>query len=490
MTFQFFCIMIGLIMKNGLAKFKSLFGFQDLTRNARPIKVMILFAIPLIITALINNGMSLINSMVLKETVGGDSVTAINQTSSLSAILLQFGFGCTSGFGVIIANLHGAKDEEGVKKAIVSSIILCFIIWIIVCVVGLIFLKPLLNFLHVHELYYDKAYAYFIVILVGYIFTLLSNLSGHILRALGNSFIVLVSSVITIGLQIGFCFLLTVKNIANLDTIGAGIALVSASFINFIICSFFVFKKYHINKSSFKIEKNIYKDLLKLGLPIGFQWSILFVGTFVLNSQVNLFGAYAAKGMAVYSSWETLAINSFMAAIGVTVSNYVGQNYGIKNYKKIKQGIIDGYILAGIFYLFMLAILLPTVRLIPYIYLPKVEVNERVQFYSSTYLYITISACILQGIIVVSRGALQGIKKPLFPFIAGLGELGARIGISLFIPYLIDKNYKQTLSDASYVGISFSNASAWLISALIMAVAVIILIYRNKQFKETIDNRL
>lgn len=214
------------------------------------------------------------------------------------------------------------------------------------------------------------------------------------------------------------------------------------------------------------------------------------MGTFVLNSQVNLFGAYAAKGMAVYSSWETLAINSFMATIGVTVSNYVGQNYGIKNYKKIKQGIIDGYILAGIFYLFMLAILLPTVRLIPYIYLPKVEVNERVQFYSSTYLYITISACILQGIIVVSRGALQGIKKPLFPFIAGLGELGARIGISLFIPYLIDKNYKQTLSDASYVGISFSNASAWLISALIMAVAVIILIYRNKQFKETIDNRL
>ena len=84
----------------------------------------------------------------------------------------------------------------------------------------------------------------------------------------------------------------------------------------------------------------------------------------------------------------------------------------------------------------------------------------------------------------VSRGSLQGIKKPLFPFISGIGELLARVGVSLLIPYLIDQNYKNTLSDSSYIGLSFSNASAWLMSVLIMGIAVYIMIFKNEKFKE------
>ena len=470
-------------MTAGIAKIKNFFGYQDLTRESKPLKVMILFVIPLIIAALISNGMNLVNSIVLKNTVGGDSVTAINQTSSLSALILQFGFGCTSGFGAVIANLYGAKDEQGVKRGIVSSIFISLVIWAVLAVIGLASLKPLLNALNVNELYFDKAYRYFSIVLVCYIFNLLSNLSGHILRALGNSFIVLVSSIFTLGCQVGLCFLLTAKNIGNLDVTGAAIALVLAAFLNALICFIFIFKKYRLNRESFRFDKEIYRDLLKLGAPLGFQWSILFIGNFVLNSQVNLYGVYASKGMAVYSSWEGIAINSIMGAFGTMMLTFVGQNFGSKKYDRVKEGIKDGYLLVFITYLFLLAVMLPTVNFVPYIYLPKEEVNDQIIFYSSTYLYITIGASIFQGIINISRGSLQGIKKPLFPFISGIGELGARIGVSLLIPYLIDQNYKQTLSDSSYIGLSFSNASAWIVSSLVMGLAVYFLISKTKDTK-------
>ena len=137
-------------------------------------------------------------------------------------------------------------------------------------------------------------------------------------------------------------------------------------------------------------------------------------------------------------------------------------------------------------YALILAITLPTTKLVPYIYLPYDEVNERVSFYATTYLYITLTASLFQGILTVSRGALQGIKKPLFPFISGIGELIARISVSLLIPYLVDQNYKVTLSDQSYIGLSFSNASAWLVSMLVMGGAVFFMILNNKSFgKET-----
>lgn len=127
--------------------------------------------------------------------------------------------------------------------------------------------------------------------------------------------------------------------------------------------------------------------------------------------------------------------------------------------------------------------MLPTVRFVPYIYLPANEVNERVMFYSTTYLYVTISMALFQGLINISRGALQGIKRPLFPFISGIGELFARIGVSLLIPYIIDNNYRNTLSDASYIGISFATGTAWFVSFLIMGTALIFLVFKNDEFK-------
>lgn len=470
-------------MSTRLNKIKNFFSYQDLTRDTKPIITMLLFAIPLFISAFANNGMSLINSIVLKTTVGGDSVTAINQTSPLSSLILQFGFGCTAGFGVVIANFCGSKNEDKIKQSIFLSIVACFIIWLVIGVIGIFSLKPLLNLLNVNELYYEKAYIYFLTALIFYIFNLLSNLSAHILRALGNSFVVLIASIISMGSQILFCFLLTSKSIANLDTFGAALSMAGASIINAGICFFFIFKKYRISKKDMTFDGNIAKDMTKMALPLGFQWSILYIGAFVLASQVNLFGIYASKGMAVYSSWEGFAINTAMGTTGLMMSNYVGQNYGKKNYQRIKRGVFDGFSIVFIIYLIQLAILLPTVHLVPYIYLPANEVNERVMFYSSTYLYVTISLGIFQGLINISRGTLQGIKKPLLPFLSGIGELGARIGISLLVPFLIDQNYRATLSDASFIGISFATGTAWFISFLIMGIPLIFLLLKNDEFK-------
>jgi Na+-driven multidrug efflux pump len=98
-------------MENTIKKkniWKKLFGAQNLTIG-KPFKVILIFAIPLLLSNILSNSLSLINSLVLKSTVGGDSVTAINQTGSLSSLLFQFAFGCSSGFSIIASQKFGVE---------------------------------------------------------------------------------------------------------------------------------------------------------------------------------------------------------------------------------------------------------------------------------------------------------------------------------------------------------------------------------------------
>ncbi len=57
---------------------RSIFKPIDLTEG-KPWKVILLFAIPILLSTLLNNAFSLINALVLKITVGGTSVTTISK---------------------------------------------------------------------------------------------------------------------------------------------------------------------------------------------------------------------------------------------------------------------------------------------------------------------------------------------------------------------------------------------------------------------------
>lgn len=464
-------------------KIKKLFGFIDLTEG-KPYKVLLIFALPLLLSNILTSSLNFINAMVLKSTVGGVSVTAINQTGSLNSILLQFGFGCASGFSVIIGQKLGAKNEDGVKKAYFNSIYLSLIISILVLIIGVISLPSLLELLNVNEIFLDRSYKYFLIILIGYPITLLNVMLSNVIGSLGNSFVPLLISASTTSFHILVVYLLTSQSIANLDVVGCGVATIFTNFLSLIIQYIYLIKthpelKFKLNV--LKFDKEYVLDLIKLGVPLGFQWSILFIGSFVQNSQVNKYGEYASMGMTCYSQFEGY-ITMPISVMSTALLRFVGQNYGANKRKRIKEGIKDAFLIDVIFYVLILIVGFAIAKYVPYIFLNEEEVNERVIFYTSIYIYILVPSLILQAIITISRSSLQGIKKPLIPFISGIGELVARIVISLCMPLIIDPNYESTLSDASYIGLCFSNMSAWVVASLVMGISVICYIFLNKNF--------
>ena len=75
-----------------------------------------------------------------------------------------------------------------------------------------------------------------------------------------------------------------------------------------------------------------------------------------------------------------------------------------------------------------------------YLFLNKESINEDVIFYATTYMFVDCSLYIFLGFLFIFRNVLQGIEKPIYPFISGVVELIGRLLICQFMPSLINPN--------------------------------------------------
>lgn len=463
--------------------FKNIFKTMDLTKGSI-FKALFFFSLPLFLSSLITSAFGLINSLVLKYTVGGDAVTAINVTASISQLLFNFAYGAVSGFATITANYHGSKDPDKCRKSMYQSLYISLAISILISAIGFIFLDPLIAFLNIDEIFIADAKKYFVIILAMFPLMMLNNLLAAELRALGNSFFPLVVSIIQAAVNVLFALLFAGP--LKMGVQGVAFASLIAYFVTIVIYVFYIVFKYpiyHPTKAALKLDWSMIWSLLKLGLPLGFQWSILFIGSFIQSSVVNQFGAGMASKANVCSTTYESYISMVVLFLGNGLLTFVAQNYGANRIDRIRQGIKVCWISTMILWVATISVAVFIIPYVPYIFLPKAEVNEQILYYSSVYCYVISASLFLQGTLRICRSVLQGIKKSLWPLLSGIGELAARSLVCLLIPQLI--NPSNPTSNASFVGLSFSNSAAWLASVIIMGIATIYHLKKGVLKKET-----
>ena len=465
--------------------FKNMFKTMDLTKGSI-FKALFYFSLPLFLSSLITGAFGLINSLVLKYTVGGDAVTAINVTGSIASLLFNFAYGAVSGFSTITANHHGSKNTENSGKSIFQSYYISLVISILISGIGFIFLDKMLAFLNIQEVYLADAKAYFIVILAMFPLMMFNNLLAAQLRALGNSFFPLIVSIIQAAINVGFAVLFTGP--AKLGTKGAALASMIACAASVIIFVFYLFIKYPVlrpKKSYLKLDLAMIWSLLRLGLPLGFQWSILFIGSFIQSSVINQFGSGAASKANVCSGNYENYISMVVLFLGNGLLTFVAQNYGAGNIERIRKAIKVCWLSTFVLWVATISVAMFVIPYVPYVFLPKNEVTDQVRFYASTYCYIISVCLIMQGSLRIFRSVLVGIKKSLWPLISGFGELGARSLVCLLLPKLI--NPANPTSNQSYIGVAFSNPAAWLASVLIMGFAVLYFVKKGVLTKVNLE---
>ena len=425
---------------------------NDMTKG-NPLKIFIFFSIPLLIGNVFQQLYSMVDTIIVGRFVGVDALAAVGSTGSMFFLVNGMILGLTSGFGVLVSQKFGAKDEVGIKKAVASNITLTLISTLLMTIIALLVKNPLLRIMNTPENIFDNANAYITIIFAGLITQALYNMSAGILRALGDSktplYFLIISSILNVILDLVF-----IINF-NMGVSGAAYATNIAQGFSALLCLIYSYKKFQVlrlKKEDFKVESNYYTKHLKVGIPMGLQFSVTAIGVIIVQSAINVFGSIVIASYTASSKVLQLVMQPSIS-FGVTIATYAGQNLGAGRFDRIKNGMkimnkvsIVTSLIAG-----AVLVLLGKYFVTLFIENPTPEIFDYAQqvFNYSAVFFIPL------GFIFVYRNVLQGMGESFVPMMAGVYELVARGIVAFTLPKYI-----------GFTGICLSDPIAWIAAAI------------------------
>ena len=420
---------------------------SDLTAG-KPLRKIILFTIPIFIGNVFQQLYSMVDAIIVGQTINNDALAGVGATGAISFLIIGFVQGLTAGFAVKTSQLFGAKDEEGVRRSIASSILLGAVLTVVLTAVSVVTTMPLLKLMQTPDDIIGYSYDYIVTIYWGLIATVFYNLGSSVLRAIGDSRTPLVFLVVAAVLNVGLDFLFIVA--FKMGVAGAGWATVLSQGVSAIGCFVFLFarfKMFRIRGKHFANPLMFYWQHMAIGLPMALQFSITSIGMMVQQTALNKLGSVAVTAYTAASKIDNLATQS-LYALGSTVATYCGQNYGAGQFSNIRKGVRYSMAIGVVCALVGLAFV--TLGAEPMTKLFSSDVTDEIMDMSKQYLLWQGGFYIFLAIIFVYRDALQGIGRSALTMIGGMLEVAGRVVASL----VFAKHF-------GFAGICASNPTAW-----------------------------
>lgn len=427
---------------------------HDLTKG-NPLKLIIMFTGPLLIGNIFQQLYSVIDTLIVGRTIGVNALAAVGSTGGLNMLIIGFCTGTTAGLSIMTAQRYGAQDYKGVKRSFATSIVISAVITLILTVISVIFARHILVIMKTPASIIVDAQKFITIIFAGIFASMAFNLLSNIIRALGDSRTPLFFLVIGVIVNILFDFIFILG--LHMGVEGAGYATVSAQIIAAILCLVYIYRRIPIlvlRRKDFKITKKDITDHLKVGLPMGFQSSIIAIGSIVLQIMLNTLGASAVAAYTAAGKIDQLATqvgNSF----GIALATYAAQNYGAREYGRISKGVRQTLTVSIIFSLVMGALIIIFGRLLVNLFIG--DQQPQVTALAQIYFRFNSSSYFILAILFAIRYTLQGLGQSFIPTLAGIAELFMRIFAGIILVRML-----------GFTGASMANPLAWIGSCLVL----------------------
>lgn len=440
---------------------------KSLTKG-KPIKVILLFAIPLYIGQLFQLCYSLIDTRIIGGTLGEVSLAAVGATTSLSDMLIEFLNGIICGFGIIISTFFGPKDEKNMKKAVGGTIVLGMAGTIIISAASLILLPQILKVLNISDELMPQSAAYIGIILAGLIAATLYNICAAVLRAIGDSYTPLIFLIISNLLNVLLDYICILC--LHMGVSGAAAATVFSQALSALLCFFYMRKKYpqlRLGREDIMPDKEVYRQLLPTGLSMGFMISFVTLGSLALQTSINTFGTNIIVAHTAARKATSLFLIPFFV-LGSALATYCGQNLGAEEYGRIKKGIRDTVLLSFAW----CAIVLLVVFTLSSFIITGITASKEGEIISTASLYLKINAVFyfLPAVICIFRNSMQGFGDTRTPLISSFIELAGKVIIAYLLAPAI-----------GYMGVIVSEPIVW----AIMVIPLLIGMVRNPVIKNS-----
>ena len=447
---------------------------KDLTKG-KPWKVIAQFSLPVIGGNLFQLFYTLADSVIVGKTLGAEALAAVGATATIVYFELCFIQGFTGGFGILLGQAFGERSREKMKDSVSSSWILSLAFTVLLTVVLGLLTHPILGWMNTPADIYDRTYSYLFIIFMGTGATVLYNMISNMLRALGDSktplYFLVFSSLLNIVLDLVFIVGF------HWDVAGAAIATVFSQLLSAVLCILVASRKFEVLRLSrdiFRPRKHSIAAHLKIGCPMGFQMSVMCIGQLAMQAAVNRIGTSAIAGYTAATKVDQLSV-LVNNAVGIAIANYVAQNFGARQWQRIRVGVTNCFVMLSGLNLLMGAILLLGKGFVVPLFVNNP--TKEIIYYSDGFLWTVVPFYLFLGALLVYRTAIQSMGNTWAPFAACIIELVARVFCAMVVSVYL-----------GYRAICFSTPFAWMTAlALLLPVYFVVERRRMRRFESGVE---
>lgn len=316
---------------------------------------LLTFALPLLVGNLFQQLYNMVDTYVIGQTGESGAYAAVGSVGPIINILLGFFSGLASGAGVLISQYFGAKNREGVRRAVHTAMLMTISMGVAFTVLGVAMTPQLLRWM-LHETGEEAvntvlphARTYLTIYFSGVMSIVIYNMGAGILRAVGDSrrplLFLIVSAVTNTGLDclFVFCFDMGVAGVAWATILAQTLSAILTLVVLLRTDSCVRFAPLQM-----RFDREMLRKIVGIGIPAAIQMALTaFANVFVQSYIANINGVQEANlgGWTTYSKIDQFIFLP-VQSLALAVTTFVGQNLGIGDVKRARRGTLLAYLLS------------------------------------------------------------------------------------------------------------------------------------------------
>jgi putative MATE family efflux protein len=283
---------------------------------------------------------NVVDSIVVGQVMGDRGIAAVGLSFPIMMLFNALFVGVSMGANIVISQAFGAKDMEGVNRAVNTSVFVSGVAGILITIIGVALARPILHLLGTPEEILEDAAIYLMIVFGGTLGSVIFNVLSGALRGMGESRWPLYAMITSTLFNIVFDTLFTIY--MGMEVAGVAIATFASYFLSGVILLF------RINTGVYGVKITLsqvlkphvvtIRKILRFGLPTGVQMVAMSLGATINQAFANNFGANLVAANSVIMRTDGFALLPLMG-IGMAMTTFSGQNIGAGKPERTRKGI-------------------------------------------------------------------------------------------------------------------------------------------------------
>jgi putative MATE family efflux protein len=303
-------------------------------------RLMMKLAVPATVSMLVNALYNLVDTIFIGRGIGYLAIGGLTIVFPVQTLIMAASLMIGVGGSSVISRSLGAKDFERAQRVAGNSFVAISALGVFVCVLGLIFINPLLRIFGATAELFPYAKEYLQVILVGSLYFPFVISSNNIIRAEGKARVAMVSMLIgAVGnVILDYIFIFPFQ----MGVFGAALATILSQLASAIFV-FLYFKRGHstlqVQLRHLKPEREILREITTVGFA---SFARNSAGSLIIIIVNNLLGVYGGNmDISIYGIIQRFTKVLFLPLFGIVqgMQPIVGYNYGAKNLSRVKRTV-------------------------------------------------------------------------------------------------------------------------------------------------------